>query len=80
MNYINSVHNLDEKFIKSLYSLCSIILDTFDENKNIIRYLWGICKNTQLGLDPDLNKLSNELFCIQNELFCIQKGVNQKIW
>jgi hypothetical protein len=29
----------------------------------ILRNLWGICKNAQLGLNPDLNQLSNELFC-----------------
>jgi hypothetical protein len=40
----------------------------------ILRNLWGICKNTQLGSNPSLNKVSKELFYTQNGV------VNKKIW
>jgi hypothetical protein len=40
----------------------------------MLRNLWGICENTQLGSNPSLNKLSNELFYTQNGV------VNKKIW
>jgi hypothetical protein len=40
----------------------------------ILRNLWGIYKNAQLGLDPVLTKLSNELFYSQNG------ATSQKIW
>jgi hypothetical protein len=32
----------------------------------ILRNLWGICKNAQFGSNQGLGQLSNELFCIQN--------------
>jgi hypothetical protein len=34
----------------------------------ILRNLWGICKNVQLGFNLDLHQLSNELFCTQNKV------------
>jgi hypothetical protein len=40
----------------------------------ILRNVWRIYKNAQLGLDSILNKLSNELFYTQNE------ATSQKIW
>jgi hypothetical protein len=40
----------------------------------ILRNLWRICENAQLGSNPSLNKLSNELFYTQNGV------VNKKIW
>jgi hypothetical protein len=40
----------------------------------ILKNLWGICKNYKLKVDSDLNQLSNELFCIQNRV------VSKKMW
>jgi hypothetical protein len=55
-----------------MYSLRPIILDTFDKNKNTKESMKNL-QNAQLGLDPVLNQLSNELFYIQ------KKAINQKI-
>jgi hypothetical protein len=32
----------------------------------ILRNLWRLCENAQLGYDPSLNKLFNEIFYTQN--------------
>jgi hypothetical protein len=58
--------------VRMLYSLRPKLLECFDRNK-ILRNLRRICKNAQLGFNPDLNQLFNELFCIQNRV------VNKKI-
>jgi hypothetical protein len=40
----------------------------------ILRNLWGIYKNAQIGLDLILNQLSNELFFAQN------RAISKKTW
>jgi hypothetical protein len=57
------------KYIPSVPNYLSVLIGT-----QILRNLWGICENVQLGFNPSLNKLSNELFYTQNQV------VNKKIW
>jgi hypothetical protein len=42
--------------------------ECFDWNTNIKEFVRNL-QNTQLQSNPNLNELSNELFCIQNRIF-----------
>jgi hypothetical protein len=45
----------------------------------ILRNLWGICENTQLGSNPSLNELSNELIYTQTGIVNPYKSLRPKI-
>jgi hypothetical protein len=50
------------------YSLRPKVLECFDWNTNIKEFV-RICEIAQLGFNPSLNKLFNELFYTQNRAF-----------
>ena len=58
--------------MRMLYFLCPKLIECFDRNTNTKESMKNL-KNAQLGSNPGLNQLFNELFCIQN------KVINKKI-
>jgi hypothetical protein len=66
---INLIETLNEWHTSSVPDYLSVLIGS-----QRLKNFWGICENAQLGSNPSLNKLSNELFYIQNGV------VNKKIW